>query len=290
MTLRKKLKDNPEIMKDIKEMMTLLVDKLPESELYNLDWYYGCVQCGIVSEMLEMKYYTDLDVDYFSDRVPFDKGRSIFEIKKIIRTWFKLLRIEEYDYETGFRRKLLNTKIKSLDFDENFKEFATSNGYYTFEDILPLTVKDFIIYQREKRFDATEVVSKISEIIQKDKKKYGEIYTIENHPGKSLCNTMRDIRKKIAKANNIPFESVECHNSGPCRGTCPACDAEIKYLNEQIEEKLERGERIRLAGIAKDDIKKAGCEIYPEEKEVSEGSIGPYDSFPFEKYAELGDA
>jgi len=57
------------------------------------------------------------------------------------------------------------------------------------------------------------------------------VYTEENHPGKEKCNTLREIRQKIAEMNGIDFKPAECHHSGPCAGTCPVCDDEIKYLD-----------------------------------------------------------
>lgn len=72
------------------------------------------------------------------------------------------------------------------------------------------------------------------------------------HPGKDKCDKLREIRKMIAEANGIPYEPIECHHTGPCRGTCPACDAEIKYLDDEIQKKIARGERVTLSGIVTD--------------------------------------
>ena len=48
--------------------------------------------------------------------------------------------------------------------------------------------------------------------------------------GKSTCKTLKAIRRQIAEANDIKYEPRECHYEGPCLGTCPACEAEVRYL------------------------------------------------------------
>ena len=72
--------------------------------------------------------------------------------------------------------------------------------------------------------------------------------------GKEKCKKLKQIRKLIAEVNNIPFETVECYHEGPCPGTCPACDAEIKYLDEQLQQKIRRGENVILSGLAVDMV------------------------------------
>ena len=283
MTIKKTLQDNPEILKDIKKMMALLVEKLPKSELNRIDLYYRCVEYGIVSEMLGMEFYSKLDIDYYADKFASNTDCSMSEIKTIIENWLKMLSIGGYDYYTGIRYRLLNSKIKDLDFDNAFKKTAELKGYTTFEDLLQLTIKELIVFQRDKEYDATDVVSKISEIIRVDKEKYGGIYSEDNHPGKSACNTARKIRKKIAEANNIPFEPIECHNSEPCLGICDACDKEIEYLNKQIEMKIKRGEIINLEGVAKNEIEDAGFDMDSFNECICEGmSHLSFDMFPYE--------
>ena len=67
--------------------------------------------------------------------------------------------------------------------------------------------------------------------------------------GKEKCNLMRQIRKKIAQANDIIYLSAECDNDGYCLGACPMCDAEIRYLDEQLNQKVRNGSEIQVAGI-----------------------------------------
>ena len=48
--------------------------------------------------------------------------------------------------------------------------------------------------------------------------------------GKTICSVLKTIRKQVADANDIKYEPRECHHEGECRGTCPACEAEVRYL------------------------------------------------------------
>lgn len=59
--------------------------------------------------------------------------------------------------------------------------------------------------------------------------------------GKQKCNLMRQKRKKIAEVNDITYLSAECNNDGYCLGTCAKCDAEISYLDEQLNRKVKSG-------------------------------------------------
>lgn len=52
--------------------------------------------------------------------------------------------------------------------------------------------------------------------------------------GKRKCNILKSLRQKIAKDNDIPFVSEECTHQGECRGTCPKCDEEVRYLEQEL--------------------------------------------------------
>lgn len=48
--------------------------------------------------------------------------------------------------------------------------------------------------------------------------------------GKQTCRILKDIRRQIAEANDIEFITSECQYQGDCLGTCPKCEAEVRYL------------------------------------------------------------
>ncbi len=51
--------------------------------------------------------------------------------------------------------------------------------------------------------------------------------------GKQTCKILKDIRRQIAEANDIEFITSECQYQGDCLGTCPKCEAEVRYLEQQ---------------------------------------------------------
>ena len=79
-------------------------------------------------------------------------------------------------------------------------------------------------------------------------------------PGKQKCETLRTIRRKIAGANDIPFETEDCTYGGPCRGTCPKCDEEIRFLDRALKEKQVRGETVVLEGLGEEALAPYGTE------------------------------
>lgn len=68
--------------------------------------------------------------------------------------------------------------------------------------------------------------------------------------GKSTCKTLKAIRQQIAQANDIEYEPRECHYEGPCQGTCPACEAEVRYLESQLSRRRMLGRAISLLGVS----------------------------------------
>ena len=71
--------------------------------------------------------------------------------------------------------------------------------------------------------------------------------------GKEKCGLLRQIRREIADANGIVYLTKECDYIGEdCPGTCPICDAEVRYLDYQLNRKASQGQPITVAGISLD--------------------------------------
>lgn len=68
--------------------------------------------------------------------------------------------------------------------------------------------------------------------------------------GKQTCKILKDIRRQIAEANDIEFITSECQYQGDCLGTCPKCEAEVRYLEQQLERKQIAGKAITILGIS----------------------------------------
>ena len=68
--------------------------------------------------------------------------------------------------------------------------------------------------------------------------------------GKEVCLILKGIRQKIADANGISYQPKECHHKGDCTGTCPACEEEIRYLEQELKARKGNGFGMKVAGIA----------------------------------------
>ena len=68
--------------------------------------------------------------------------------------------------------------------------------------------------------------------------------------GRAICKVLKDVRQKIATENGISYHPEECHHKGECTGTCPGCEKEIRYLEEQLKNKQHSGLGMKVAGIA----------------------------------------
>lgn len=68
--------------------------------------------------------------------------------------------------------------------------------------------------------------------------------------GKQTCKILKEIRRQIADANGIEFVTSECRYKGDCLGTCPKCEAEVRYLEQQLRVRSLAGKAVALAGIS----------------------------------------
>lgn len=76
--------------------------------------------------------------------------------------------------------------------------------------------------------------------------------------GKETCRILKEIRRQIAEANDIEFITSQCQYKGDCRGTCPKCEAEVRYLEQKLEERRRVGKTVKIAGIAAGALIAAG--------------------------------
>ena len=77
--------------------------------------------------------------------------------------------------------------------------------------------------------------------------------------GKSICAVLKTIRKQIADANDIKYEPRECHHQGECRGTCPGCEAEVRYIERQLDIRRQLGKAVAIVGISAGLSALSGC-------------------------------
>lgn len=68
--------------------------------------------------------------------------------------------------------------------------------------------------------------------------------------GKQTCKILKEIRRQIAEANGIELVTSECRYKGDCLGTCPKCEAEVRYLEQQLRSRQRIGKAVAIAGIS----------------------------------------
>ena len=98
--------------------------------------------------------------------------------------------------------------------------------------------------------------------------------------GKTKCRILKSIRKKIAEENDIPYEPEKCTFENDCPGTCPQCEAEVRYLEEQLMMKKAMEGEIRVNGL----ITKTVQDQWQKELDLPEKDKVPE---PIEKTAEI---
>ena len=68
--------------------------------------------------------------------------------------------------------------------------------------------------------------------------------------GKETCKALKELRQKIAQVNDIEYAVSECTHQGECKGTCPKCEAELRYLERELERRTKLGKKVVLAGLS----------------------------------------
>ncbi len=68
--------------------------------------------------------------------------------------------------------------------------------------------------------------------------------------GKYICDQLKEVRKRIAEENDIPLKMEDCTHNGECQGSCPRCEAEVRYLENALAERLRIGKVATVAGLA----------------------------------------
>ena len=80
--------------------------------------------------------------------------------------------------------------------------------------------------------------------------------------GKQTCKILKEIRKQIAAENDIELVISECTYQGDCLGTCPKCEAEVRYLERELEKRQRLGKAAVFAGMSLGTLfASTGCHI-----------------------------
>ena len=92
--------------------------------------------------------------------------------------------------------------------------------------------------------------------------------------GKQTCKILKEIRRQIAEANGIELATSECRYKGDCLGTCPKCEAEVRYLEQQLRARSIAGKAVALAGISAGMIIMSGCSGMDAKKLSGDNILG----------------
>ena len=83
----------------------------------------------------------------------------------------------------------------------------------------------------------------------------------------------------MTRENDIPLETRECTHQGDCRGTCPYCESEVRYLEQELAKRRSLGKAVTVAGIAVSAMMMSGChhqqtpDATPEESTFSKNAM-----------------
>ena len=68
--------------------------------------------------------------------------------------------------------------------------------------------------------------------------------------GKKTCKILKEIRQQIADKNDIAYITSECTFQGECKGTCPKCEEELRYLENELQKRKQLGKAAIVAGVS----------------------------------------
>ncbi len=94
--------------------------------------------------------------------------------------------------------------------------------------------------------------------------------------GKEKCELLKSIRRDIAEKNGIKLEIPECTHKGDCLGSCPRCEAEVKYLERQLDARKKLGIKPVLAGISAGIIGITASSCIPQPPKQLMGDVPVY--------------
>lgn len=161
------------------------------------------------------------------------------------------------------QEEILALNVKDLNLSTVAYNSLRRAGIITVEDLVAPKPEGWMGVRNLGRKSIEEVLDKIKKLGYKVEENNED----KKYPGREKCEQLRNIRIKIAELNDIEYEPAVCTHKGPCKGTCPVCDSEIKYLDSELQKKKQRGEEINITGIAEEDIISSQVAI-PEDEEI----------------------
>ena len=108
--------------------------------------------------------------------------------------------------------------------------------------------------------------------------------------GKEKCKILKEIRRTIARENDIAYVTTECKHKGDCAGTCPKCEAEVQFLEKELEKQRRMGKRVAVAGIAAAlVVSSSACSLLEAQPDPLAGETLAGAPEPFEQVELVGE-
>ena len=79
--------------------------------------------------------------------------------------------------------------------------------------------------------------------------------------GKKICEALKEVRLRVAQANDIDYAPAECHHEGDCLGTCPRCEQEVRHIENQLALRRAMGKAVRLVGVSAGIVALSSCQL-----------------------------
>ena len=79
--------------------------------------------------------------------------------------------------------------------------------------------------------------------------------------GKKICETLKEVRLQVARANDIDYTPTQCNHEGDCPGTCPRCEQEVRMIEDQLALRRAMGKAIKLVGVGAGIVALASCQL-----------------------------
>ena len=194
-----------------------------------------CLQSSFISrfkEIIPSEWKLNIET---SLNIPLSHVRELMDIVDTFIIDIKDMNPKIYREYTGCSNKQVVENLKFL-IDNNkgdniiirVPEILELNGehdiYKSVKELRGLGVKHitFITYR------TLEELARIKSAV------YGETDDDFDDYGHSLCKVLKEIRNDVACQYKIEYNSPHCTNRKPCSGTCPVCEKELEFINQQI--------------------------------------------------------
>ena len=235
---------------------------LKDNEEYNKMHLWCMPPWRFESKQRRDTYYNELlhDIDKLSSILfvdpdefiaSLDRRTTIAEAIDKCREWFNSL-LPSVLYE-------IDSKLR---WGERYYYDLKSKRYISTDDSYSMILKAKPISKKEANefvpFQEYSTLGLMYEPLYPDPDEEIKEMVEQLHPrfdGKKVCEELKQMRIKLAEANGIDLETVDCPSTGPCAGTCPRCDMELRYLQEQLLNKRENEREYPFVDIGKKGVK-----------------------------------